>query len=443
MDKKAYLQAVVDQIRYDGVKETVVEELENHLEDQIEAYEAEGIALGEAEKKAIEQMGDPIEVGVELDRIHRPGMEWRLLLLIGVLSMFGLLVQAAIMKTTSMDTVADTAINLKNQFFFIVVGICVMMLFCFCDYTRIGKYAKAGGAGLILLLLCSLLQGITINGQRGYLSLGQNITISIGQTAYLFVPFFGGILYSYKDEGKKGLLKSFLWLIIPVFLEYRLPNLTISSTLMLIMMLQIIFAIKKGWFQASKKVIGGIVSFIIGVPVLFTIYIFLFGAAYQKARLLAVVSKGGEQNYQLQTGRALLNQSRLLGQGSGQIEGMLPDVYKDYVLTYIFYYYGILAALLLLAGLGFLLFRLFKISFQQKNQLGMIIGLGCSLVYAVEICVHVLVNLTILPSMGTFLPLFSFGGVGTFVSFALLGIMLSIYRYKNVVPCKVKFAPFL
>ncbi len=32
-------------------------------------------------------MGDPVEVGISLDRIHKPKIAWRLLVIVGILSL--------------------------------------------------------------------------------------------------------------------------------------------------------------------------------------------------------------------------------------------------------------------------------------------------------------------------------------------------------------------
>ena len=70
MKKEEYLQLVTDQIRCKKARPDVKTELENHILDQMESYRNEGMEEQEAMEQAILEMGDPIEVGVELDRIH-------------------------------------------------------------------------------------------------------------------------------------------------------------------------------------------------------------------------------------------------------------------------------------------------------------------------------------------------------------------------------------
>ena len=79
MERRDYLELMTGQIR---CKKCVryYKEVEDHIEDQKQAFMAEGMKEEEAEKAAVEEMGDPVEVGVEMDQIHRPKMPWKVIL---------------------------------------------------------------------------------------------------------------------------------------------------------------------------------------------------------------------------------------------------------------------------------------------------------------------------------------------------------------------------
>ncbi len=431
MDKRQFLEAVTEQIRYGKVREMISDELENHIEDQKEAFMSDGISEAQSYQKAMEDMGDPVEVGISLDRIHRPKMEWKMILLVLGLSVLGLFFQYVMIKDMGAETYPY---NINSQCVNMVIGLAVMMFFCFFDYTRIGLWGKAGAAALLLILLYSYFGGVTINGQRGYLRVG-GISVSLRQLIYLYIPFYGGILFSCKNQGRKGFIKSIVWGLLPAMLILKLPDLSTAGSLMIILMIQICFVTKKGWFGEWKKKMIIVVSSVIGLPAL---YYFLFGTEYQKARLFSVFNAAGEGNYQMNTARNLISGSKWIGEGAVNPNGILPTITSNYIVTFVMYYYGILAVIMLLAVLGFFIFKIFKISVHQKNQLGTVIGVGCSLVFAVQIVIYVMVNLTIFPTTAVFLPLFTYGGTGTIVSYALIGILLSIYRYQNVLPQGLK-----
>lgn len=67
-----YLDTVAAQIRWKRARAVAVRELGTHLEDQRQEFQAEGLSPEEAERLAVEEMGDPVAVGTDLDRLHRP-----------------------------------------------------------------------------------------------------------------------------------------------------------------------------------------------------------------------------------------------------------------------------------------------------------------------------------------------------------------------------------
>lgn len=375
MEKKEYLETVLEQIRFEKAKRMISDELENHIHDQKEAQ--------------------------------------------------------FVMKADMGNEIYSFDVN--RQVLYVGVGLAVMIAFCFFDYTRIGLFAKAGASILILLLLLSLAVGPQIKGKSGFITFG-TMYVSLHLLSYLYIPFYGGILYSYKNQGNCGFVKSILWMIIPIFLCLRLPDLSLASALLMIMLIQIVYVMSKGWFEQSKKRIILTASLIAGCPIAMILYFLFFGAEYQRDRILALFTSSHEYNYTMNTVRVLLRGSSMAGKSADGVGSILPDVASNYILTYVFSYYGILAAVILLFVLGFFIFKVFKISLRQKNQLGLVIGIGCSMIFSVQIIMYVMVNFTIIPTTSVFLPLFSYGGTGTIVSYALIGILLSIYRYENVIP---------
>ena len=88
-----YVRLCVGQMRCRAMRPVVEKELRAHMEDQEEAYLAEGKTPEEAERLAVAQMGDPVEAGMGLDRVHRPRMDWKVLGLIGALALAGIVLQ--------------------------------------------------------------------------------------------------------------------------------------------------------------------------------------------------------------------------------------------------------------------------------------------------------------------------------------------------------------
>lgn len=68
----------------------------------------------------------------------------------------------------------------------------------------------------------------------------------------------------------------------------------------------------------------------------------------------------------------------------------------------------------------------------QKNQLGMIMGTGCVVVLFTQFIGYVVENLGCFPLSNNYCPFLTAGGSGIMISYIMFGILLSIYRYQNV-----------
>lgn len=127
-----------------------------------------------------------------------------------------------------------------------------------------------------------------------------------------------------------------------------------------------------------------------------------------------------------------MTRSTLFGHSSTLIMD-LNSLISDYMIVNVTSRYGIIPACMLAVLFIVFCVRLFHLALNQKNQLGMIIGLGCSLVLTVEIFKYFLMNLGFIPMTYGFLPLFSYGGSVTIISYIFVGILLSIYRNQNLI----------
>ena len=141
----------------------------------------------------------------------------------------------------------------------------------------------------------------------------------------------------------------------------------------------------------------------------------------------------GAGGYVVQVVREFLDSSRIAGAGAADADVLrIPEV-SEFALTGVIAYYGILAAAVLAGLLLFLLFRFLKISLRQRNQLGMLMGTACSILFLLETAGYIVTNLGV-SYIGVFCPFLSYGGTGTIVTYVLLGLLLSICRYTRTAP---------
>ena len=417
-----YIQVLLEQIRCKKAQPYIREEICGHLEEQIEDNMAVGMSRVDAEKAAVEDMGSPIEVGIALDRIHRPKMNWVLISLMAVIALAGMILhelmwrQMGLLANGSREFVKHT-----------IIGFAMMLVVYRIDYSVIARFSKI--IAVVMILVCAVADFWFF-------------------PMLLYVPVYGAVIYKYHGQGYGGLFKSFLWMLVPVVCAFYLPQLMLSITLLVSMMVVLTVALAKDWFLVpKKKVIAMLWGCGIGVPIAVLSVLVGFGLlkTHQMARIKAffVNTDNLGANYMTWQLREVLGECWFVGSGTGNWMASeseivyIPECNTGYIFSFILHNYGILAGIILGGILVAMIALIFRISFKQKNQLAMCMGCGCGMILALNIVINIAENIGLFPVTETFLPFFSRGGSGIIVCYVLLGIILSIYRYKNIYPTHV------
>lgn len=434
-----YLETLLAQIREKRAKECVRREIKTHLDEQKASYMEKGMTEEQAVQRAVADMGDPVETGAALDLIHKPKPAAGMLAMIAVLCLTGVILQYAILQLGGSSD--QGAYFFKNQCLYAAAGFLVLCAVYLTDYTRIARYSRQLCTAELVFLFLTAAFGKQWVMSKPYWMAGIRIfdaVIPPSVFLYLYIPLYCAVLYSYRNCRKKDLLKILLYTILPAALSYQMSSLHVTVNVTVILLILLSAAVQKGWFSTVPVRAFHIWAFLVPAGLLTVLMPVLPLASYQSARLKAWIIPEFEaagSGYIYHVIRRILSSSRLVGKNSMfSASAYLPDYETDYILTYIIGEFGILAAAALVILIAVLAGKLLHISIHQKNQLGMIMGLGCSLTFTLQAAEYILVNLSLLPSAGLYFPLISFGGSGMLQTCVLLGILLSIYRYENVFP---------
>jgi hypothetical protein len=206
-----YLETVRRQIRWKRTHPFVLEEIHNHIIDQKEAFLKEGLDEEEAVKSAINEMGDPVTVGEQLDRIHRPRPDWTLLALTASMLFLGLAIQYFLSPG-----IQNGAEAFNRQVMWAGVSVIVMAAAYLIDFTIVGKFPVFIFATLCIVTMVSYMFGGRINGRSV-------------NTVYLLLMFpaaYAGFVYGMRNKGYLGLVLCGAAFIIPAMLSILSPSLT-------------------------------------------------------------------------------------------------------------------------------------------------------------------------------------------------------------------------
>lgn len=435
-----YLEKLLSQIRCKKARPYISDEIRKHMEDQITENIAHGMTAKEAEINAVADMGDPVEAGISLDKVHKPQVAWKLIVIVGILSLLGIFIQQSIsyhIAEISSDIPEYYAFSGTRFVTSVILGFAVMCGIYFLDYTTIAKYSKFIGAFIITVGILSILGFLGRFGHEKY------FMVRLLTTAFMmfYVPTYGAILYKYREGGLASLLKAIVWLMIPVIIMFKMPNLVGTSILMVSMLIQLSAAIIKGWFKVPVKRTVAIIWTAFGIlPIilLLSMYALHMLAAYQEARIRAWLFATGDASYMSNILRSLCTDIAFIGNSGKDVVGTLPDFNSDYIFSYILNSYGSIAGIIIVAALAVLILYIFSVCLKQKNELGLVMGFGCGMILLLNTVINLLGTVGVIPPAASFLPFLSAGRGNIVLCYALVGIIMSIYRYKDVYPKHVK-----
>ncbi|MDX9871035.1 MAG: FtsW/RodA/SpoVE family cell cycle protein [Clostridia bacterium] len=417
-----YVSSVCEQVRWKKAHPVVSEELENHLIDQRDAYMVEGTDVSTATEKAIVQMGDPVLVGTQLDRTHRPKSQWDMIVLTVVLVAVGLVIKIFTMGIGDFD----------KPVFAAAVGLILMAAAYFTDFTLIGKFPKLTYFFTLALSAATLIYSPMINGRRFYAGLIPPLLFPLG---------FAAVVYAARNIGYKGIILCQAALFIMMFVNILTPTATGLLLTAVSGWIILTAAIYKGWFKV-KKFYGYLLTFI--PPIIFVLLVLTNMPHYYWLRLQIALNPAldstGAGYFSLMM-RALLDGSVIFGRGSMPVEYSMLTMSEmffqtDYLLTYLIFRFGWIAFIMIIGLLLFFIVRGFMLSFKQKSVLGSLISVSVMLTFAMQVLSYVLFNLGLQFSAPISLPLISYGDTAAVINLVLIGLMLSVFRIGDMVKDK-------
>lgn len=402
-------------------RDGVAKELSDHILDQAEAYEQSGMERDKAVAKAVREMGDPVEIGVLMDRIHRPQVNWKMLLATFVLSIMGIV---CLIPAYGVERGG------YRQGLFMLVGFAVIAVVYFVDYSIIGRISVAAYPVMTMILFIVKKYMPTIHGRVPVMS----------QLVYLYIPVLAGILYQLRMGGGMAVVSAIgISALTFVICTSFSSSLFVSLNILLIMVIMLFAAIQKGMFGTAKKRMTGIAAATVILPAAVFLWQCIAGRdGFRIMRVKAFFQRGqyrNTYNYTYTVIHDVLENAKFAGRGGSEMGDVMDfPFFRDNSLVPLMtvHVYGILAGVLLALMMTVFVLYAVQIVRGQKNQLGFLVSMGCMLVICLNCIEGILVNIGLFPFTTVVVPFLTYGGSATLVYAVLIGLLLSVHRYEKV-----------
>ena len=413
MNKKGerFLTEVTNHIKSKEAKDLVATELNFHLKQAKNMWMDKGLSEEVAEDKAVEQMGSPVKLGQELNKLHKPKVDWFLI---------GLLVAAMGLGFLPVLVFEYTNDVMINKVIFVILGVVTaigMMLLDYRKLERMGWLFYVIGVVVLLILYC--FPNASMIGEP---------LIQIGPIAIdclMAVPFFFLAWASFFNNSR---LKIIHLVVLYLFSLYLF---LIVSTLSLIFIYISMVFVMLLWSKLGKKT-----SLIITVvPIcLFIIKVSVsWSSGYHLDRLLGYLnpeSDAGGAGFMYIRLKEVMSSAGWFGTYGDMKFIPAPDT--DFVFASLTYYYGYWLALILVFVLSLFFFFLIVISYKINDRYGKLLLVGGLTLFVFQFIYNVGMILGLLPLAAISLPFISYGLTPTVFHALIMGIVLSVYRRKDI-----------
>lgn len=445
---KEFLENVCNEIKYKPIRNDISEELALHIEEVKQDYISEGLTEEAAEEMAVSNMGNAEKIGKKLNRIHRPKLDWLLLILVAILIGFGILV---IFIRASRE--ADTY-SINRGIKFITIGIVASGIVYFMDYRKSLKYSNWFYIISSLLFVLTIFSGGTINGSHKYLYIPGFMFSTNYICTYLYIIAFAGFLNKFDYEKnivininkfclkiKKDIVKIFVLSIFSLFLSLLVNGVPMTLLIAISYTILMTFQIIKSGKNVKRNLII-LYSVITIIFICFAVFVMVAKPRIYSRLVENALNTDSEYNsksryngwYGVKINEVLENANFT----SGLEENMdvsyfgLFDGGTCHALITIVAYCGSLYLWIIVSTIILLFVKLIMNCKKINDSYGKLLIVGFSSIILLQSFVNILGNLNLIPLMDINLPFISYGFNGLLVNMLTIAFLLSIYRRKDI-----------
>lgn len=444
---KEFLENVVIRIKYKPIRNDISEELKSHIEEIKDEYLEEGYTEKEAEEKAISQMGDAEDIGKKLNKIHRPRLDWKMLIIICILLSFGFLV-TFVRAGNHIYVMNGSELPLgiiTKYIFFVILGFLCGIFIYFMDYRKMCKYSNYIYIIASLSIIWSLFFGVSRNGVRHLSVSGITFSVSTIATLLYTIAFVGFIQkinskskLTYKFSQSRNLqfniIKIIILSLVSIFLLIQIPS--SSSAFILGLVYLIIATVKISKLQKNKM---KYISLLWGIPIILGIIcvVCLLGSSFRINRLIAnfypEIDPDGSGWVSINQ-RLIINSAKLYGEADDMSNALYYfDEGTNYAFISILAHYGCIISFSIVAIIILLSIKLIVNSIKIKDMYGKLLVISIASIFILQSVLNILMNLNLGIHSDFNLPLISYGGANLIINMMSLAVVLSVYRRKDII----------
>ncbi|MBI3744921.1 MAG: putative lipid II flippase FtsW [Chloroflexi bacterium] len=383
-----------------------------------------------------------VETKVNVVRREHHQPDWSIVVAVVALAAIGILMVYSSSAMRSYVQQDDTLAIVGPQILWAALGLIAMLVMMRVDYRLLRIVSLPGYAVAIGVLVLVFVPGLNrvVGGSARWLAVGGLPAIHPAEIAKLALILYLAHWLSSRGTRVRGFRSGtipFLLITLPIIaLVFKEPDLGTTTVVAATAFTMFFIAGARLWQFAAMGVMGVGAALVVGLQ------------AYQMTRIRTFLDPWSDPlgtGFHTIQGLLALGLGGIFGAGLGESKlagGLyLPNAWNDFIFAIIGEEFGMIGAVTVVALFVVLAYAGIRTALRAPDTFGALLATGITAWLCIQAFINIGVVVAVLPVTGITLPFISAGGSSLIISFAAVGILVSISRETVERPTQEPDAP--
>ena len=311
---------------------------------------------------------------------------------------------------------------IKRQALFLIPALVIMFGVSALSPRLVRRVALAVFVLSLVMMMATLFLGVEAKGSRRWIS-------------------FVGLTVQPSEFLKPGLIVLSAFLLSEAGRRPDVPG-TLFSILLFIMSAALLIAQPDFGQTMLLTIVFGALLFLNGLPWIAIVPIGVLGVGglvsaylmlpHVQSRVDRFLDPGSGDTFNVDRAIEAFVSGSWFGRGPGEgtIKRVLPESHTDFIFAVAAEEFGIVVCLLLLLVFGFVVLRGLSHAAREEDPFARLAIAGLMILFGIQACINMAVNLNLMPAKGMTLPFISYGGSSLVASALSMGFVLALTRKR-------------
>lgn len=311
---------------------------------------------------------------------------------------------------------------IKRQAVFLVPALIVLFGVSAMSPRMVRRIALVVFLGALLMMVATLFVGIEAKGSRRWISV---FGLTVQPSEFLKPALIVLVAFLLSEGGRRadvpGMLSSMLLFAMSAALLIAQPDFG-QTILVTLVFGALLFLNGLPWMAIiplGVVGIGGIVSAYLTLP-------------HVQSRVDRFLNPDSGDTFNIDRAIEAFVSGSWFGRGPGEgtIKRVLPESHTDFIFAVAAEEFGIVVCLILLVVFAFVVLRGLSHAAREEDAFCRLATAGLIILFGVQACINMAVNLNLMPAKGMTLPFISYGGSSLVASALSMGFVLALTRRR-------------